>query len=73
MLEQGWMGTVLQKNEEDLWSLRWALPQAAGWPGTALPTSGLTVMIHNRDNSSGVTGGYSNVHPCLHPAPHGPR
>ncbi|CAN0551407.1 unnamed protein product [Rangifer tarandus platyrhynchus] len=46
-----------------------ALPQAAGWPGTALSSSGLSVTTHTRDKSSGVAGGCSAAMPVPAPSP----
>ena len=44
-------------------------PRPAGWPGTALSFSGLSIMRHNRDDSSGLLDGAMRPRPCLHPAP----
>ena len=65
------VGTVVQKKEGDCGHSCLALPQAVGWLGTSLSSSGLSVMTHRRVNSSGVAGGCSAAMPVPAPAPPG--
>lgn len=65
------VGTVVQQKEGDCGHSGLALPQAVGWLGTALSSSGPSVMTHKRDTAEGWPEGAVRPCPCLQPAPRG--